>query len=623
MPIVPNYIEEVFSTFLYTGAGTTQTINNGIDLTGKGGLVWIKRRNLTGNHELFDTDRGNTVALSTNLPNGNDSGWSTYFNFRSTGFGLGPNSFPTLNDTGSTYASWTFRQQEKFFDVVTFTSSASGNKTFNHNLGSVPGCVFIKNTQTSDPWIVYHRSVGNNAYLSLDSTALPSPLTGAFSATSTTFTINSALMYNSQTYVAYVFAHDAGGFGLTNTDNVISCGSVVNTGNPQVTLGYEPQWVLFKSSTSTTAWYIVDNMRGLPVGADQAVLIPNTAVAEVTNSNYININATGFTTNSSLIADQTLIYIAIRRGPMKVPTTGTSVFIPVNGVTVTGNGTPWPSPNFPPDSLLMAARSSTENRHWFDKLRGREQLQPNVTDAETGYTSSFWTQDGFGINSASSGWVGYIGWNFGRAPKFFDQVCYTGTGVARTINHSLTAVPEMMIVRQRNGAANWEVYHKDLSAFGTEPADDSRINLNTTNAATVNNQIWNSTNPTSTVFSVGASSDSNANGGTFINYLFATCPGVSKVGSYTGNGSTQTIDCGFTGGARFVLIRRTDDANNWNVWDTARGMVSGTDPRLALNLSSAEVNNDWVYTVSTGFQLVNSSAQINASGGTYIFLAIA
>ena len=83
------------------------------------------------------------------------------------------------------------------------------------------------------------------------------------------------------------------------------------------------------------------------------------------------------------------------------------------------------------------------------------------------------------------------------------------------------------------------------------------------------------------------------------------------------------MDCGFTGGARYVLIKRTDSTGNWYVWDTARGMVAGTDPKLALNTTDAETNANWVYTTSVGFQVVGTDASINASGGSYIYLAIA
>jgi hypothetical protein len=101
--------------------------------------------------------------------------------------------------------------------------------------------------------------------------------------------------------------------------------------------------------------------------------------------------------------------------------------------------------------------------------------------------------------------------------------------------------------------------------------------------------------------------------------------GVSKVGSYTGTGTTLSIDCGFTAGARFVLIKRTDSTGDWYVWDTARGIIAGNDPYLLLNSSSAEVTNtDYIDPLSSGFQISSTApAAINASGGTYIFLAIA
>jgi hypothetical protein len=124
-------------------------------------------------------------------------------------------------------------------------------------------------------------------------------------------------------------------------------------------------------------------------------------------------------------------------------------------------------------------------------------------------------------------------------------------------------------------------------------------------------------------FSIGTATEVNTSAATYVAYLFATCPGVSKVGSYSGTGATQTIDCGFTGGARFVLIKRTDSTGGWYVWDTARGMVAGTDPSLLLNSIAAEVNANSVYTTGVGFQIVSTAAGINASGGTYIFLAVA
>jgi hypothetical protein len=125
---------------------------------------------------------------------------------------------------------------------------------------------------------------------------------------------------------------------------------------------------------------------------------------------------------------------------------------------------------------------------------------------------------------------------------------------------------------------------------------------------------------------LGTNSEVNFSTFNYVAYLFATCPGVSKVGSYTGNGTTQTIDCGFgAGGVRFVLIKRTDAVGDWYVYDTARGMTVLTDPYLLFNSIAAEVATlGSVTTVSTGFALDSAIlAAINVSAGTYIFLAIA
>ena len=136
---------------------------------------------------------------------------------------------------------------------------------------------------------------------------------------------------------------------------------------------------------------------------------------------------------------------------------------------------------------------------------------------------------------------------------------------------------------------------------------------------------WNSTLPTSTTFTVGTGANTNASGVGFVTYLFATLSGISKVGSYNGNGGTQTIPCGFTTGSRFVLIKRIDNSGDWFVWDTTRGITPTTDPHLSLNTTAAEVTtDDSIDQDASGF-IVNQNAatNINALGGNYLFLAIA
>jgi hypothetical protein len=176
-----------------------------------------------------------------------------------------------------------------------------------------------------------------------------------------------------------------------------------------------------------------------------------------------------------------------------------------------------------------------------------------------------------------------------------------------------------MIVKRRNTLDNWTVYAQTLG-------NTSRIFLNSANAvSTGQTTTWNSTSPTSSVFSIGTNTGVNASGSTYVAYLFATLVGISKVGSFTGNGTTKAIACGFTGGARFVLIKRTDATGDWYVYDTARGMTILTDPYLALNTAAAEVASLGSVTSTAGGFSLNSTilSAINVSGGTYIFLAIA
>jgi hypothetical protein len=230
--------------------------------------------------------------------------------------------------------------------------------------------------------------------------------------------------------------------------------------------------------------------------------------------------------------------------------------------------------------------------------------------------------DGYKVGTTSTltnaSGVTFINWMFRRAPGFFDEVCYTGTNSARTINHNLGVVPELIIVKRRSNTAAWQSYSSGL-------ANTEYLVLNSTAAKATGTTLWNSTTPTSTVFTVGTSTTVNSGGENYVAYLFASCPGVSKVGSYTGNGSSQTIDCGFAAGARFVLIKRTDSTGDWYVWDTARGIVAGNDPHLSLNTTAAEVTtDDTIDTDSSGFAVNQVAAtNVNVSSATYIYLAIA
>ena len=618
------YVDDVFSAYTYTGNGATQTINNGIDLAGKGGMVWIKDRQAVASHFLEDTVRGAGALLQTNSTAAQATGYGG--SFGSSGFTL---AHPQINTNASFFASWTFRKAKKFFDVVTYTGNGVNVRRISHSLGADCRFAIVKRTDTTSNWKVttsdgtFERRLCLNLTDAADSTAA---LANGYITMDSQRASNIALIQNTDmaavnavggTYVAYLFAHD------TSADGIVQCGSFTSNGSggASVTLGWEPQYVMVKASSTTGNWKVADTSRQMDSGGICKVLAPNAPGAE-TNEYFVEPTATGFNMpNSVSVAGTTFIYLAIRR-PNKPPTVGTQVY---NAIARTGTGAAATvtGVGFAPDLVMPQARSNIQGAWWFDRLRGATKtLISHVPDAEAsseGVKSFDMNGVGLGTNFGANGagWT-YINHFFKRAPGVFDEVCYTGTGVAKTEAHGLGVAPELIIVKNRTTALDWAVYHAATGA-------GNFLYLNATNTVNPGTTYWNNTAPTASVFSVGSANHTNQSTATFVAYLFATKAGISKVGSYTGNGSSQTIDAGFTTGACFVMIKRTDSTGDWYVWDTVRGLAAGNDPHLSLNTTAAEVTtNDSLDPASVGF-IVNQLAatNINVNAASYIYLAFA
>lgn len=306
-------VQDVFAVNTWTGSGTPFSVTNGINLSANGGLVWVKKRSAIQDHVLADTARGATSELNTNATAAAQVAGSGYDigSFNSNGYSIGGFWNYNLNSSGDNYVGWSFRKATKFFDVVTGTTDSSGNITINHGLGVTPGMVFVKAVNLTQDWFVYHASVGNNAYLRLNATSAQASFSGAFSATSTTFTANGNS--TNSLYVYYLFAHDP-----DTTNGIIQCGSMA-AGTTSVTLGWQPQYILFKASGSPGgSWWIVDTTRGWDA-ANDITLLANSAIAEPGYSNSYNFQptSTGFTFNlDSWDGAKDYIYMCIRKGPM-------------------------------------------------------------------------------------------------------------------------------------------------------------------------------------------------------------------------------------------------------------------------------------------------------------------
>lgn len=616
-------------------------------VVGKGGLAWIKKRGtLADSHALFDTERGATQQLSSNATAGASTQGTSLAAFNANGFTVG--GYTTVGASGDTYAAWTFREQPKFLDVVTWTGDGvTTGRTIAHALGSAPGFVVVKRTSaTAQDWYVWHRSQ-TGAFGALNTTAVFTTTgaangfgngTAAVDPTATNITVGSNLNTNLETYVAYVFAHNAGGFGLDGQQNVITCDSMTTSASAStyttVNLGWEPQWLLIKNTTTTGSWQLVDITRGLDASGTVGALQPDSTNSTQSYATAVTINSQGFSVNSGFLGtSQTLLYVAIRRGPMRVPTSGASVFSP-SVYTGTNTANRQLSMSIRPDMVLMRQRDDAvlTGMVLADRVRGQPYWLTGSTTfsditAAAAFGANTWTtiENGIFVGNDATAKVNVstIANNqvfeaFRRAPRFFDIVTYSGTGAVVTVNHNLGAVPKMMILKNRsNGTNPVNVYHADLGNTNLLP-------LNLTSAAGASS-AFNFTTPTASIITIGSAFSGNGND--YIVYLFGDCPGVSKIGSYTGTGATLQINCGFAAGARFVLIRRSDSpGGDWYVWDTARGInAAANDPYLLLNSAAAETTTtDYINPYSLGFEVSSTApAALNAVGGTFVYLAIA
>ena len=651
------YSDDVFSTYLYEASGSTQPINNGIDLDGESGMVWIKNRLNGGtytNHTVVDSERigsNGHKSIYPNLPDGQydpGSGQAVVTSFSSNGFTRGGNANVTNGDN----VSWTFRKQPGFFTIKTWVGDGQGDRYLDHDLESVPGFVMVKNLTDSQDWGCYHRSLGtlirNGLTLNQNYKSGNSNVINPIRTTPTASQIHirgAAGEYNTlnKNYVAYIFAHDDQRFGTDKDESIIKCGTYSgnSTAGHEIDLGFEPQWILIKNKTvDGDNWFITDIMRGAPAGSTNTegiFLNPNLDAIESTDF-PIHPNPTGFTIQNSGSGvngtGEDYIYVAIRR-PHKPITDPTKLFA-ID--TFTGGSTPNYTSGFPIDAFIGRSQLSVGGNepHMGSRLTGQFFLRTNQTTNSVSAPGKVYDyMDGFSDDSGSTT-TDNIAFMFKRAPGFFDVVCWTGDGATvQNVAHNLETIPELVITKMRTysggntyGGDRWYVYHKDVAGMLGLNEDSS---VNSLGSGT----IFDST-PTATNLPFKSPSyDSlavNGNGDTYVAYLFASLPNVSKIGTYSGTGAAFNVDCGFSSSARFVLIKRTDPTgqtpNNagWRVYDTLRGIVDdGNDPYINLNDDDPQVtNNDGIDRYQNGFALTGSgNFEINADGGTYIYLAIA
>lgn len=437
-------------------------------------------------------------------------------------------------------------------------------------------------------------------------------------------------------YTAYLFGHD-----VDPATSTIYCGSYIGSGTvgQNINIGWEPQFLMVKKVDGTGDWYIVDSARGMPMAGGYSFGTATiTTSAEILSPQLIASQPLGFsleTTDTTLNeASQLYIYIAIRRSTKK-PTTGSEVLFQSAVGPGASQVAQFDNADF---GLALTDRyNNTGGFRWYDRVRGvgrPTQPVPALLSQHAGvqgvYTASteantfteptayvYENTLGLSLGSNNGYYSGSVGYLFKRAAGFMDIASYLGDGQVMSHRpHNLGVAPQLVITKSLTAHENWLVY------FSIDPANAVAFYLNSTEGSFGNGSNW--VNNKTFLSQNNGWFGSNLAGHRYIAYLFATLAGVSKVGYYQGNDAVgRVIDCGFSNGARFVLIKSAS-AGDWMLWDSARGIVDGSEPQSNLGGVRPERVTDSIDPHPSGF-IVNygTTENINSSVGTYYFLAIA
>jgi hypothetical protein len=306
-----------------------------------------------------------------------------------------------------------------------------------------------------------------------------------------------------------------------------------------------------------------------------------------------------------------------------------SRYMDVLAYTGTGASNSISSLGFSPDLVWIKNRGGATSHALYDTTRlATKQLSSDTTGDEatssTGLTA--FGSNGFTLGTSTlvnTSGTQYVAWAWDEAPiAGMDIVDYTGNGANRTIAHTLGVAPKMLIVKARTTAGadqGWPVWHTSI-------ANTTYLQLNSTGGTATGADYWNSTSPTSSVFSVGTNAAVNASSDTYIAYAFAEVEGFSKFGTYTGNGLADGpfIYCGFR--PKYVILKRSDGSlQNWWIQDTSRSTYNVAPSGLNSDMSRAErgTGDCDMDIISSGFKMRITSAESNGNGITYIFAAFA
>jgi len=652
----------------YDGTATNVTYEYGLNFTPD--FVWVKYRDSSSNsHRITDSTRGAQYEIYPNLTNAEIYRASGYMSsFDQGGFTVG--STTALNADGGDYVAWCLKANggttssntdgsitstvqantDAGFSIVKYTGTGTSGATVGHGLSAKPELIITKNLIDSVDWNVkeFSTMTDDKDRLELnESFAIFTASSGTFilsTTNSTTIGLGSSSRTNGSgdEMIAYCF-HSVDGFSKIGsyTGNGSANGPIIET-------GFEPAFIMVKRTSNVSDWSIFDNKRNLTNPRD-LVLAPNIIDAERTYG-PVTFLSNGFqqtNTKGGLNSNgDTFIYMAFAADPdTEAPTVAKSF----STVAYTGNGSTQSIDGlgFQPNLVWTKDRVNSGGWHFLaDSTRGGTKIiSSNSSDAEqtrSNHIQSF-DSDGFTLGpDGTSNYAGesYVAWAWkaddneptinteGSIDSLVSANANAGFSIIKwtapssgdySVGHGLSSTPDLVIIKPTTAAVGWLVWHENQTNLTR-----SYLRLHTSDAeATAGTSVWG-TGMTSTTIGLNVNATSGANVG-MIAYCFHSVSNYSKIGSYTGTGTTNSITgLGFQ--ADWIMIKRTDAANDWTIFDSVRDGYTDNDKVLWADLSDAEATGGGPTNIdltSDGFAFdsgVNGSS-INANGGTYIYMA--
>jgi hypothetical protein len=650
----------------YDGTASNVTYEYGLGFTPD--FVWIKERTKIENHRWFDTTRGATKFLGSNNTNAEATGAATLTSFDTGGFTLGLDN--EVNDTGIPYVAWCLKanggttasgsgtggvsnvttqvNSQAGFSIINFTEGTGTSSSVNHGLDATPDLIITRRRTMGGAWMVWHNALSGSQYLRLNETNAVASSTNVWNGTAPNATsvslgpwLTESDDYGPQKRIMYAFH---------SVDSFSSFGSYTGNGSEQlVETGFEPAFVITKSTSATGHWRMYDNKRGSTDSSssyvgNRKVLYGDLNLAEGAGINEIRFLSNGFEVgpgNNTNTNGVSFIYMAFAADPdTEAPTVAKSF----STVAYTGTQATLSidSLGFKAGLIWLKNRDITGYNHFFyDIVRGPgKAINTNFNVAEYSLTGvSSFDDDGFTLGSnyeTNRSGDNHIAWVWkaddneptintegsidsivsANANAGFSIVSYTGNGTAgATVGHGLSAAPEMIIAKSTSDAYEWKIWHKDLSS-------GYQILFNTAAQAS-DSSVWTTTTPTSTVFSVGTNVGVNQSTKDYIAYCFHSVSGYSKIGSYSGSSSTVSVNVGFQ--PDFVMVKMYNvNGGRWIMIDSVRGDGGLNSAKYVQAQDSAAETTNSVYGLeftSTGFDAYNGTINLNSSGYNYIYMA--